>query len=77
MREDSSGLSLIIIGTETIDQVMIIQHVDPMYQSPLLHTGPCGSHWDRGVGTTESVTSENLAVVVEAVCQRCILACQE
>jgi len=29
MGEDSSGLSLVVISTETIDQVVIIQHVHP------------------------------------------------
>jgi hypothetical protein len=29
MGEDSSGLSLVVISTETIDQIMVIQHVHP------------------------------------------------
>jgi hypothetical protein len=35
MGEDSRSLSLVIISTETIDQVMVIQHVHPSdQQSP-------------------------------------------
>jgi hypothetical protein len=33
MGEDSRSLSLIVISTETIDQVMVIKHVDPYGQS--------------------------------------------
>jgi len=32
MREDCSSLSLVIVSTETIDQIMVVQHVDPFDQ---------------------------------------------
>jgi hypothetical protein len=67
MGEDSRSLSFIVISTETINQIMVIQHVYPDDQQRTRASSTFDLHWDRRVGTTESVTSEDLAVVVEAV----------
>lgn len=57
MFEYCSLLSLVVVGTETVDQVVVVQHIH---------------HGDGRVCSAKCVRSEDLAVVVEVESINCV-----